>query len=76
MPKVEVTQTNTAGQPTLTLADSWPLLADPGLVESLVINASTGFPIAMFNRDPGQPLNVTYYHTSRVTLANIEAGQF
>jgi hypothetical protein len=76
MPKVEVTQTNTAGQPTLTLADSWPLLADPGLVESLVINASTGFPIAMFNRDPGQPLNVTYYHTSRVTLANVEAGQF
>jgi hypothetical protein len=76
MPKVEVTQTTTAGQPTLTLADSWPLLADPGLVESLVINASTGFPIAMFNRDPGQPLNVTYYHTSRVTLANVEAGQF
>lgn len=76
MPKVEVTQTTTAGQPTLTLADSWPLLADPGLVESLVINASTGFPIAMFNRDPGQPLNVTYYHTTRVTLANIEAGQF
>jgi len=76
MPKVEVTQTTTAGQPTLTLADSWPLLTDPGLVESLVINASTGFPIAMFNRDPGQPLNVTYYHTSRVTLANVEAGQF
>jgi hypothetical protein len=76
MPKVEVTQTTTAGQPTLTLADSWPLLADPGLVESLVINASTGFPIAMFNRDPGQPLNVTYYHTSRVTLANVEAGKF
>ena len=76
MPKVEVTQTTTAGQPTLTLADSWPLLADPGLVESLVINASTGFPIALFNRDPGQPLNVTYYHTSRVTLANVEAGQF
>jgi hypothetical protein len=30
----------------------------------------------MFNRDPGQPLNVTYYHTFRVTLANIEAGKF
>jgi hypothetical protein len=76
MPNVEVTHTTTAGQPTLTLADSWPKLADPGLVESLVINARTGFPIAMFNRDPGQPLNVTYYHTFRVTLANIEAGKF
>jgi hypothetical protein len=30
----------------------------------------------LFNRDPGQPLNATYYHTSRVKLANIEAGRF
>lgn len=44
----------------LALTDSWPKLADPGLVESLVINAKTGMPIAMFNRDPGQPLNATY----------------
>jgi hypothetical protein len=76
MPNVKVTHTATAGQPTLTLADSWPLLADPGLVESLVINASTGFPVALYNTDPGQPLNVTYYHTFRVTLAGIEAGKF
>ncbi|MBV9447985.1 MAG: hypothetical protein JO345_19040 [Streptosporangiaceae bacterium] len=76
MPNVKVTHTTTAGQPALTLADSWPLLADPGLVESLVVNASTGFPIALFNTDPGQPLNVTYYHTFRVTLAAIEAGKF
>jgi hypothetical protein len=76
MPNVKVTPTTTAGQPTLTLADSWPELGDPGLVESLVINASTGFPVALFNRDPGQPLNATYYHTSRVTLADLEAGQF
>jgi hypothetical protein len=76
MPNVKVTTTTTAGQPTLTLADSWPLLADPKLVESLVINASTGFPVAMFNTDPGQPLNATYYHTFRVTVANIKAGKF
>lgn len=76
MPNVKVTHTTTAGQPTLTLADSWPELAGGGLVESLVINASTGFPIALFNRDPGQPLNFTYYHTFRVTLADIEAGKF
>jgi hypothetical protein len=59
----------------LALTDSWPKLADPGLVESLVINAKTGMPIAMFNRDPGQPLNATYYHTFRVT-AGIKAGKF
>ena len=75
MPDVKVTHTTTAGQPTLTLADSWPKLTG-GLVESLVINASTGFPVALFNRDPGQPLNATYYHTFRVTLANVEAGKF
>jgi hypothetical protein len=76
MPNVKVTHTTTAGQPTLTLADSWPLLDTSKLVESLVINASTGFPVAMFNVAPGQPINATYYHTSRVTLADIEAGKF
>jgi hypothetical protein len=76
MPNVKVTHSTTAGQPTLTVADSWPELADGKLVESLVINASTGFPVALFNTDPGQPLNATYYHVSRVTLANIEAGKF
>jgi hypothetical protein len=76
MPNVKVTHTTTAGQPTLTLADSWPDLTMGSLVESLVINAGTGSPVAMFNRIPGQPLNSTYYHTSRVTLADIEAGKF
>ena len=75
MPNVKVTHTTTAGQPTLTLADSWPELTE-GLVESLVINASTGSPVALFNTNPGQPLNATYYHTFRVTLADIEAGKF
>jgi hypothetical protein len=76
MPNVKVTHTTTAGQATLTLADSWPLLDHSGLVESLVINASTGFPVALFNTQPGQPLNATYYHTSRVTLAAVAAGKF
>ena len=75
MPNVKVTHTTTAGQPTLTLADSWPELTE-GLVESLVINASTGSPVALFNTSPGQPLNATYYHAFRVTLADIEAGKF
>jgi len=77
MPNVQVTHTTTAGQPTLTLADSWPLLPGPkGLVESLVINARTGFPVALFNRQPGHKLNATYYHTRRVTLSNVAAGKF
>jgi hypothetical protein len=76
MPNVKVTHTTTAGQATLTLSDSWPLLMSPQLVESLVINASTGFPVAEFNREPGQPLNVTYYHVSRVTLSDVAAGRF
>jgi hypothetical protein len=76
MPNVTVAHTTTAGQSTLTVADSWPELATGQLVESLVINARTGFPVALFNRDPGQPLNVTYYHTSRVTLADVAAGKF
>ena len=75
MPNVKVTHTTTAGQATLTLADSWPRLSGP-LVESLVINASTGSPVALFNRNPGQPLNATYYHTFRVTLAHLKAGKF
>lgn len=76
MPNVKVTRTTTVGQATLTLADTWPLLDHSGLVESLVINASTGFPVAMFNTQPGQPLNATYYHTSRVTLADVAADKF
>jgi hypothetical protein len=75
MPDVKVAHTTTAGQPTLTLSDSWPLLGDD-TVESMVINSSTGFPIAVINRDPGQPLNVTYYHTFRVTVSAVKAGKF
>jgi hypothetical protein len=75
MPNVRVEHTTTAGQATLTLSDSWPKLAGGG-TESLVVNASTGFPIASFDSGPGQPSASTYYHTSRVTLANVAAGKF
>jgi hypothetical protein len=75
MPNVKVTHTTTAGQATLTLSDSWPNLAG-GDTESLVINASTGLPVAGFDSGPNQPSASTYYHTSRVTLADVEAGKF
>jgi hypothetical protein len=74
MPKVKVTKTTTAGQPTLTLVDSWP--AAGKLVETLVINAGTGRPVALSSRSSDMPLSTTYYHTSRVTLADVEAGRF
>ncbi|MBV9795573.1 MAG: hypothetical protein JO016_16720 [Actinobacteria bacterium] len=75
MPHVTVTHTTTAGQSTLTLSDSWPLLSGDD-TESTVINARTGLPIATFDRGPGQPSASTYYHATRVTLAEVEAGKF
>jgi hypothetical protein len=74
MPKVKVTKTSTAGQPTLTLMDSWPTAEK--LVETLVINAGTGHPVALSSKSAQFPLRTTYYHTSRVRLADVKAGKF
>jgi hypothetical protein len=74
MPKVKVTKTITAGQPTLTLADSWP--AAGKIVEKLVINAGTGHPVALFSSGSDMAPSTTYYHTSRMRLADIQAGKF
>jgi hypothetical protein len=74
MPKVKVTKTSTAGQPTLTLVASWPNAEK--LVETLVINAGTGHPVASSNRSSQMSLSTTYYHTSRVRLADLRAGKF
>ncbi|MEU8797354.1 hypothetical protein [Spirillospora sp. NPDC048819] len=74
MPKVEVTKTTTAGRPTLTLEDTWS--AGGEIVETLIIDAATGHPVAVSSKAPDTPLRTIYYHTSRVTLADIEAGKF
>ncbi|MGI5321157.1 hypothetical protein [Actinomadura nitritigenes] len=74
MPKVRVTKTTTAGQPTLTLADGWPTAG--GSAEELVIDAGTGRPIAMTSSGSDVPPSTIYYHTSRVTLADVESGRF
>ncbi|MEU6751168.1 hypothetical protein ABZ914_33570 [Spirillospora sp. NPDC046719] len=74
MPKVRVTKTTTAGHPTLTLANGWPTAG--GSAEELVIDAGTGRPIAMTSSGSGVRPSTIYYHTSRVTLADIEAGRF
>ncbi|MBC6459537.1 hypothetical protein [Actinomadura sp. HBU206391] len=74
MPKVKVTKTTTAGLPTLTLVDSWSV---PGrIVETLVINAGTGQPVALSSSGSDMRPSTTYYHNSRVTIADIEAGKF
>ncbi|MFD0685736.1 hypothetical protein [Actinomadura fibrosa] len=74
MPKVRVTKTTTAGRPTLTLVDSWPTTGK--FTETLVISADTGRPVALSNRGSDVRPVTLYYHTSRVTLADIEAGKF
>jgi hypothetical protein len=74
MPKVKVTKTATAGQPTLTLVDSWSAAGKLG--EKLVINAGTGRPVAVSSSGSDMPTSTIYYHTSRVTLADVGAGKF
>lgn len=74
MPKVEVTKTTTAGRPTLTLTDSWP--AAGKLTEKLIVDARTGHPVASSSSASDTPSSTTYYHASRVTLADVRAGKF
>ncbi|XRQ05273.1 hypothetical protein ACN3XK_53270 [Actinomadura welshii] len=74
MPRVEVDRTTTAGKPTLTLVDSWP--ANGKFVETLIIDARTGSPVASSVKAPDASVKTVYYHSSRVTLADVKAGDF
>ncbi|GAA1849357.1 hypothetical protein [Actinomadura bangladeshensis] len=71
MPKVKVTKTTTAGQPTLALSDTWAAGS-----EKLVINANTGQPVALTSSAPNAPNRTMYYHTTRVNLTDIKSGKF
>jgi hypothetical protein len=71
MPKVRVTKTTTAGQPTLTLVDGW----SDGR-ETLVVQARTGQPVALLSEVRGIKPSMTYYHNSRVRIADVKAGRF
>ncbi|MFG2085198.1 MULTISPECIES: hypothetical protein [unclassified Spirillospora] len=53
---------------------AWP--AGGEIVETLIIDAGTGQPVAVSSKAPDQPLRTIYYHASRVTLADIKAGRF
>ncbi|GIH26148.1 hypothetical protein Aph01nite_44580 [Acrocarpospora phusangensis] len=74
MPNVKVTETTTAGQPTLTLVDSWSTVGE--FSETLIINAGTGQPVALSSSGSDTKSSMIYYHSSRVTLADVEAGKF
>jgi hypothetical protein len=71
MPKVRVTKTTTAGQPTLTLVDGW----SDGR-ETLVVQARMGQPVALLSEVRGIKPSMTYYHNSRVRIADVKAGRF
>jgi hypothetical protein len=74
--EVVVTNTTTNGQPTITLTASAPALPS-NYQEAITINASTGIPVSFAGGTPGQTPSVTItYQVSRVTLANIAAGDF
>lgn len=74
--EVAVTNTTTNGQPTITLTAGAPALP-ANYQEAITINASTGVPVSFAGGTPGQTPSVTItYQVSRVTLANIAAGNF
>ncbi|QKW38355.1 hypothetical protein HUT06_33695 [Actinomadura sp. NAK00032] len=74
MPNVKVSKTTTAGRATITLTDSWP--ANGNFAETLVVDARTGQPVALTAVAPDTPSRTIYYHTSRVTFADVKAGKF
>jgi hypothetical protein len=74
--EVAVTNTTTNGQPTITLTASAPALPS-NYQEAITISAVTGVPVSFVGGTPGQTPSVTVsYQVSRVTLANIAAGNF
>ncbi len=76
LPTIAVTDTETNGQPTLTLAaGAAEMPAD--YQKALVINANTGIPIELVGGARGGTPDVTItYQVSRVALSDIQAGKF
>jgi hypothetical protein len=74
---VTVANSTTDGQPTLTLTAGPEVFTGQGK-EVLTISAKTGMPITDWSGDLGPHVSSgeTTYQTSRVTVANIEAGRF
>jgi hypothetical protein len=88
LPGVTVTHGTADGQPTLTLTAGAPELgrigidkADPKVEtgparqEAITINAGTGIPLGIATGSPGQVTGTVTYVVTRVSLADIAAGQ-
>lgn len=75
IPDVTVTDTNTAGQPTLTIT-AGPALFQGDSEQILTIHADTGLPISSVSKQKSGPSSTETYQSSRVTLADIKAGKF
>jgi len=74
--EVAVTNTTTNGQPTITLTAGSPAVGS-NYQEAITIDANTGVPVSFAGGTPGQTPSVTIsYQVSRVTVANIAAGNF
>ncbi len=76
LPEVAVANTTTNGQPTITLtAGAFAFPAN--YQEAITLDATTGVPVTFVGGTPGQSPDVTIsYQVSRVTVANIAAGNF
>jgi hypothetical protein len=75
IPEVTVAKSTTGGQPTLIITAGPALFGDSGN-QVLTVNARTGIPISSVESGGGLPRAVETDQVSRVTLADIEAGQF
>jgi hypothetical protein len=75
IPDVTVADSNTAGQPSLTITAGPALFGGDG-EHVLTVNAETGLPISsVFEQEEG-PSSTETYESTRVTLADVAAGGF
>ncbi len=76
LPEVTVVNSNTNGEPTLTITGGPGLFNDGDYHEVDVIDAKTGMPVSSAGIEGGTAVATDYFAFSRVTLADIKAGKF
>jgi hypothetical protein len=76
LPEVTVVNSNTKGEPTLTITGGPGLFNDGNYHEVDVIDAKTGMPVSSAGVEGGTAVATDYFTFSRVTLADIKAGKF
>ena len=76
LPEVTVVNSNTKGEPTLTITGGPGLFNDGNYHEVDVIDAKTGMPVSSAGIEGGTAVATDYFAFSRVTLADIKVGKF